>query len=161
MTELCVDTPQDSSEPLREVALFAGIGGISLACRRAGIPTALVCEIDPACRKTLKHHFPDAVIHDDVTELTADDLYAAGCVPGRTVLTAGFPCQDVSVAGGRRGLGEGTRTGLFWHIDRLLAEFAPAWVVLENVPGLLSAGDGWGDLDEGDLTVRIDYVQEM
>lgn len=68
-----------------------------------------------------------------------------GCLPdidpSRTVLTGGFPCQDLSVAGHRAGLG-GARSGLFWEIDRLLAELRPRWVLLENVPGLLSSHDG-------------------
>lgn len=132
---------------LKVVSLFAGVGGIDRAMEQAGATTALVCELDPHARKILARHFPDAAIHNDVTELTADDLRAAGAVPWRTVLTAGFPCQDLSVAGRRRGMGEGTRSGLYWHVDRLLAEFRPAWVILENVPGLLSAacpcpGDG-------------------
>lgn len=124
---------------LKTVSLFAGIGGIDRGLELAGVPTALVCEIDPHARKILGRHYPHAAIHNDVTELTADDLRAAGLVPGRTILTAGFPCQDLSVAGRRRGMGEGTRSGLYWHVDRLLAEFRPAWVILENVPGLLSA----------------------
>lgn len=125
--------------PTDVVSLFAGIGLIDLAAQRAGLTTRLMCEIDGPCRTVLTRRFPDAVIHDDVRTLTADDLHRAGAVPGRTVLTAGFPCQDLSVAGRRRGLGEGTRSGLFWQVDRLLAEFRPAWVLLENVPGLLSA----------------------
>jgi DNA (cytosine-5)-methyltransferase 1 len=132
---------------LHVVSLFAGIGGIDRGFALAGATTVLLCELDPHARGILTRHYPRAAVHNDITELTADDLRAAGAVPGRTVVCAGFPCQDLSVAGGRRGMGEGTRSGLYWHVDRLLAEFRPAWVVLENVPGLLSAvcpcpGDG-------------------
>lgn len=132
---------------LQLVSLFAGIGGIDRGLELAGARTALVCEIDQHARNILARHYPEAAIHNDVTELTADDCRAAGAVPERTVLTAGFPCQDLSVAGRRRGMGEGTRSGLYWHVDRLLADLRPAWVILENVPGLLSAacpcpGDG-------------------
>lgn len=82
-----------------------------------------------------------------------DDRAGPGCPdclpdldPRRTVLAAGFPCQDLSLAGRRTGLA-GARSGLYWHVDRLLGELGPAWVLLENVPGLLSAvcpcpGDG-------------------
>lgn len=121
------------------VSLFSGVGGIDLGFHAAGGTTRLLCEYDPHAQKVLARRFPGVPIHPDVTELTADDLYAAGARPERTALLAGFPCQDLSVAGARRGMGQGTRSGLYWHVDRILGEFRPAWVVLENVPGLLSA----------------------
>jgi len=127
---------------LHSVSLFSGIGLLDLAMHRAGIPTRLLCEADPAARRVLAHRFPDVPIHPDVQELTADDLRSAGADPARTVLHGGFPCQDLSVAGSRRGMGEGTRSGLYWHIPRLLADFPAAWIVLENVPGLLSSHGG-------------------
>ena len=127
---------------LHALSLFSGIGLLDLAMHRAGIPTRLLCEADPAARRVLAHRFPDVPIHPDVQELTADDLRSAGADPARTVLHGGFPCQDLSVAGGRRGMGEGTRSGLYWHIPRLLADFPAAWIVLENVPGLLSSHGG-------------------
>ena len=129
---------------LHVASLFSGIGLLDLGFHRAGIPTRLLCEADPAARSVLAQRFSDTPIHDDVRELTADDLRAAGCDPDTTVLAAGFPCQDLSVSGGRRGMGRGsgTRSALFWDVDRLLGEFAPRWVVLENVPGLLSSYRG-------------------
>ena len=127
---------------LHAVSLFSGIGLLDLGLHRAGIPTRLLCEADKAARSVLARRFPDVPIHPDVQELTADDLRSAGADPSRTVLTGGFPCQDLSVAGSRRGMGEGTRSGLYWHIPRLLADFPAAWIVLENVPGLLSSHGG-------------------
>lgn len=127
---------------LHLASFFSGVGGIDLAFRRAGVPTLLTCEIDAAATSVLRRHFPDTVHHRDITEVTADDLHAAGCIPERTVLVGGFPCQDLSVAGARRGMGQGTRSGLYWHLDRLMADFRPAWVVFENVPGLLSSHGG-------------------
>lgn len=127
---------------LQLASFFSGVGGIDLAFQRAGVPSLLTCEIDRAAASVLRRHFPDAAHHDDITKVTADDLYAAGLDPSRAVLAGGFPCQDLSVAGARRGMGEGTRSGLYWHLDRLMGEFHPAWVVLENVPGLLSSHGG-------------------
>ena len=128
---------------LHAVSLFSGIGGIDLAFERAGVPTIVQCEADKAARSVLARRFPCVpLLHPDVQELTADDLRSAGADPARTVLTGGFPCQDLSMAGARRGMGEGTRSGLFWHIIRLLADFRARWVVLENVPGLLSSHGG-------------------
>lgn len=126
---------------LQEVSLFSGIGGISLGLERAGVHTALLCEQDKHARGILQRHYPHAAIHNDVTELTADDCRAAGAVPGRTVLTAGWPCQGNSVAGARGGMDD-PRSGLWSHVVRLLAEHRPAWFIGENVPGLLSVNDG-------------------
>ena len=127
---------------LHRVSLFSGIGLLDLGLHRAGIPTRLLCEADASARSVLARRFPGVPIHPDVQELVPDDLYAAGADPARTVLHGGFPCQDLSVAGSRRGMGEGTRSGLYWHIPRLLADFPAAWIVLENVPGLLSSHGG-------------------
>jgi DNA (cytosine-5)-methyltransferase 1 len=126
---------------LKTVSLFAGIGGIDRGLELAGASTALLCELDPHARKILARHYPHAAIHNDVTELTADDCRAAGAVPGRTVLTAGWPCQGNSVAGRRGGMDD-PRSGLWSHVVRLLADLRPAWFVGENVPGLLSVNDG-------------------
>ena len=80
----------------------------------------------------------------DVSEVTGDQLRDAGFVPERGIICGGFPCQDLSVAGRGAGMDRdsGTRSALFWEIDRLLGELAPRWVLLENVPGLLSHGHG-------------------
>lgn len=126
---------------LKTVSLFAGIGGIDRGLELAGVNTALMCELDPHARKILARHYPHAAIYNDVTELTADDCRAAGAVPGRTVLTAGWPCQGNSVAGARGGMDD-PRSGLWSHVVRLLAEHRPAWFIGENVPGLLSVNDG-------------------
>ncbi|CAB5216926.1 Dcm Site-specific DNA methylase [uncultured Caudovirales phage] len=69
---------------------------------------------------------------------TCDEL---ALFPNEESLGGGFPCQDVSVAGNRAGL-DGARSGMFWHIVRLIRELEPRWVVLENVPGLLNSQQG-------------------
>lgn len=140
------------SNDLQLASFFAGVGGFELAARRAGIRPVVSVEIDRAAAGVLADQFPETTILPDITKVTADDLRAAGLDPRRTIYTGGFPCQDLSVAGRRAGMGEGTRSGLFWHLDRLLAEFAPEWFVFENVPGLLSAtcpctGDGACQVD--------------
>jgi DNA (cytosine-5)-methyltransferase 1 len=124
---------------LTAVSLFAGIGGFDLALHWAGVKVVAAVEIDPAARKVLARHFPDTVLFEDVREVTGDALRAAGFVPERGILAGGPPCQDLSVAGRGLGLGEGTRSGLYWHFDRLVAELNPAWFFYENVFGLLSA----------------------
>ena len=123
---------------LTAVSLFAGIGGIDLALKRAGVNVVAAVEIDPECRGVLARHFPHTALFNDVTEVTGDQLIAAGFVPGRGILAGGSPCQDLSIAGRRTGLG-GARSGLFWRIMRLADELHPRWLLFENVPGLLSA----------------------
>lgn len=109
----------------------------------AGIHTSLACEIDKHARAVLAHRFPSAALHDDVRTLTGDDIRRTGAVPERTILSGGFPCQPFSVAGRRRGMGgDDERGDLYWEISRILSEFPAQWVVLENVPGLLSIDDG-------------------
>jgi DNA (cytosine-5)-methyltransferase 1 len=127
--------------PLTAVSLFAGIGGLDLACQRAGIDVRAAVEIDPACRGVLARHFPATTLFEDVTEVTGDQLRAAGFVPGRGVLAAGWPCQGNSVAGRRGGLAD-PRSGLWRHVVRLLAETRPRWFLGENVHGLLSVHGG-------------------
>lgn len=120
------------------VSLFDGIGGFPLAFERAGARTVATVEIDPAAAAVSARHFPHAKQFDDVTKVTADDLRAVGFVPDRGIVTAGWPCQDFSVAGRRAGL-DGARSGLWWEVVRLLGELRPRWFVGENVPGLLSS----------------------
>lgn len=116
---------------MRIGSLFSGIGGLDLAAEAAwGAHTIWHCEIDPHAREVLRARWPDAVLHDDVRTLTADTAEPID------VLTGGFPCQDLSVAGKRAGL-DGERSGLYGEMLRIAAELRPEWVVFENVPPLL------------------------
>lgn len=126
---------------LTAVSLFAGIGGFDEALHRAGATVKAAVEIDPACHGILRRHFPETALFNDVTEVTGDQLRATGFVPGRGILTAGWPCQGNSVAGRRGGMAD-PRSGLWRHVVRLLAETRPRWFIGENVPGLLSINGG-------------------
>ena len=126
---------------LTVVSLFDGIGGFPLAFQRAGAKTVATVEIDKAAAAVSARHFPNAHQFDDVTKVTGDDFRAVGFVPDRGVITAGWPCQDLSIAGRRAGL-EGSRSGLWWEVVRLLDETRSRWFVGENVPGLLSSNSG-------------------
>jgi DNA (cytosine-5)-methyltransferase 1 len=117
------------------VSLFAGIGGFDLGFERAGFKTVAVVERDEKCRKLLAAKWPDAVALDDVCTAGAHNL------PACDVVTFGFPCQDLSVAGKRAGLAGG-RSGLFYEATRIIDEIKPAYCLFENVPGLLSSDKG-------------------
>ena len=126
---------------LQHVSLFSGVGGFELAMAEAGIPTLAACEIDKKARGVLRDRFPGVHIYHDVRKVTGDSLRSLGAVPGRTVLSAGWPCQGNSVAGSRGGMDD-ARSGLWSEVVRILAELRPAWFVGENVPGLLSVAGG-------------------
>ncbi len=126
---------------LTGVSLFAGIGGFDLAMERNGVKVVATVEIDKSCNKVLARHFPNATQFSDIKEVTGKDLTNAGFDPNNGIITGGFPCQDLSVAGRRAGLA-GERSGLFWEIRRLVEETESKWFILENVPGLLSSNGG-------------------
>jgi DNA (cytosine-5)-methyltransferase 1 len=140
---------------LRVLDLFSGIGGFSLGLERTGgFETVAFCEIEPFPRRVLAKHWPGVPCYEDVRTLTAERLAADG-IAGINVITGGFPCQDISVAGKQRGMGEGTRSGLWSEIVRLTRELRPDYVIVENVAGLLSGPrkrrGGWFGRVLGDL----------
>ena len=125
---------------MRFVSLFTGVGGFDLGFEQMGWECAGQVEIDKKCVEVLEHRWPDVPRHDDVT--TAIDWAESEGLRGSVdVVCGGFPCQDVSVAGKRAGLA-GERTGLFWDALAFAKAVEARWVVLENVPGLLSSNKG-------------------
>ncbi|CAN7516350.1 DNA cytosine methyltransferase [Mesorhizobium caraganae] len=117
------------------VGAFAGVGGLERGFEQAGHSSTMLCEFDPAARHVLSRHFPDAEITEDVRALTQ--------LPDCDVLTAGFPCQDLSQVGRRQGI-SGPNSGLVASLFTLLRQKAevPQWVILENVPFMLSLDGG-------------------
>lgn len=132
-------------EKLKVLSLFAGIGGFDLGLERTGgFETVAVCEIDPFCRSVLARHWPKARQYEDVRELTGDVLRRDGIEVD--VICGGFPCQDISHAGNQQGIGEGTRSGLYAEVIRLIREVRPVFTLMENVAALLSGPSdrpGW------------------
>lgn len=120
---------------VRVVSLFAGIGGFDLGFERAGFEIVAHVEKDKHCRALLQAKWPNAICLDDVCTAGRHNL------PDCDVITFGFPCQDLSVAGKRAGL-KGERSGLFYEATRIIRELQPAWALFENVPGLLSSEQG-------------------
>jgi DNA (cytosine-5)-methyltransferase 1 len=126
---------------LTAVSLFAGVGGFDLAFKRAGIKVTAAVEIDKKCRDVLALQFPETKLFEDVKGVTGEQIRATGFIPERGIIAGGFPCQDLSIAGLRKGLG-GERSGLFHEIIRLTDELRPQFLILENVAGLLSSKQG-------------------
>lgn len=112
---------------MRIGSLFAGIGGLELGLEMAGLgPVAWQVEADPFCRRVLARHWPEVPRHEDVRTVDPAILEPVEIVCG------GFPCQDVSSAGLRKGLA-GERSGLWREFARIVRAMRPQWVVVENV----------------------------
>ena len=109
--------------------LYAGIGGFELGFERAGHRTILLCENDAHASTVLRHRLPDAQLHPDVTTL-------AGLPPETEVVTAGFPCQNLSMAGDKEGIG-GDKSSVIDRLFDLLDQRQVPWVVIENVHFML------------------------
>ena len=122
---------------LTMASFFSGIGGFDLAFERAGFEIVFQCEIDGFCNRILNQHWPRVPKTTDIRKVTHEEI------PLADVWTAGFPCQDISVArmGPRSGL-RGKRSGLFYDFAGLLREALPRVVLIENVSGLLSSHGG-------------------
>jgi DNA (cytosine-5)-methyltransferase 1 len=123
--------------PLRILDLFSGIGGFSYAAERivGGFETVQFVEREPFCQKILRKHWPTVPIHDDICTYDPEPFSA-------DVVCGGFPCQDISTAGKRAGIKQGTRSGLFYELMRTVRLVRPRFVVLENVAAITSDGLG-------------------
>ena len=114
--------------------LFAGYGGLALAVERAlNATTAWVCEFEEAPSKILAQHFPEAPNFRDVTAVDWEKVSPVDIISG------GSPCQDVSLAGARRGMTDGTRSNLWVSMREAIKIIRPRLVVWENVKGARSA----------------------
>jgi DNA (cytosine-5)-methyltransferase 1 len=115
-------------------SLFSGYGGLDLAVMNVtGAEVAWHCEWEDAPSKILDKHFPGVPNYRDVSKVDFTQVEPVD------ILTGGFPCQDLSLAGKRAGMKDGTRSGLWSEFARAIEELKPRLVVIENVRGLLSA----------------------
>ncbi|MCH5323979.1 MAG: DNA (cytosine-5-)-methyltransferase [Eubacterium sp.] len=131
-------------------SLFDGIGGFPLAGVLSGVKPVWAAEVNPLCIAVTRRHFPDMIHYGDVSKINGADI------PPVDIITFGSPCQDVSVAGGRKGIKheangdeETTRSGLFFEAVRIIYEMReatnglyPRYIVWENVPGAFSSHGG-------------------
>lgn len=123
---------------LNGLSLFSGIGGLDVGLSEYVKPIAY-CEIEPFCESVLlsrmqEGDLPKAPIWDDIRTLCGNQLPKV-----IDIIYAGFPCQDISIAGLGKGL-EGERSGLFFEIMRLAKEIKPRFIFLENVPAITTRG---------------------
>jgi len=119
-------TAQDQG--LTVAGLFAGIGGLELGLHQSGAHTKLLCEVWEPARAVLGEQFPGVDLRGDIGEVAE--------LPETDIVTAGFPCQDLSQAGRTAGI-HGDQSSLVRHLFRLLRKSHPRWVVIENVRNML------------------------
>ncbi|CAB4148758.1 Dcm Site-specific DNA methylase [uncultured Caudovirales phage] len=167
------------SKILTHASFFSGVGGVDLGFERAGIRTVSVSEIDPFARSVLASRFPEVPQLGDIVALadrelskpvqqSADEVQRCsrpvdgiGWTPSgddwkaADIWSAGFPCQDLSVAGKRKGFADGKRSVLAFTFLNLVERFRPRWLVLENVPGLFTSNNG------RDLLALLREVDEL
>ena len=126
---------------MRVLSLFAGIGGLDLGLERAGLVCRWQVENNPYAVKVLEKHWPNVKRYGDIITLDPRELEWVDLICG------GFPCQDISHAGKRAGLG-GSRSGLWFEMLRIVRHLRPRYVLVENVAALLGRGLGavLGDL---------------
>jgi DNA (cytosine-5)-methyltransferase 1 len=150
---------------LTHASFFSGVGGLDLGLERAGWRTVSFSEIDPCASAVLAERWPGVPNLGDITELAGlrpiqrdgerpepdaspelrGRIQPRHGIPDATLWTGGFPCQDLSIAGKRRGMGtedDRTRSGLAYAFLDLVERHRPPAILLENVPGLLSSNGG-------------------
>ena len=121
---------------MRMLDLFSGIGGFALAAKwvwEDELDIVGFCEIEKYAQKILSKNFPGVPIYEDITKLNGKDF------KNIDLITGGFPCQDISVAGKGAGL-EGARSGLWTEMHRIISEVRPRFALIENVPMLIHRG---------------------
>ena len=150
---------------MNHASLFSGIGGAEIAAEWVGWENLFHCEINPFGRKVLEYWYPNSVSYDDITK--TDFTEWRGRID---VLTAGFPCQPFSLAGQREGADDDRY--LWPQVVRVVHEIRPAWVVGENVAGILtmvqpgeevevgSCSTLFGESDRKRVLLRQEYVIE-
>lgn len=118
---------------MKHLDLFSGIGGFSygFSLANVGIETIAHCEIDEYCQKLLKQKYPNTTLYTDVREIGK-----GGGIDKVDIITAGFPCQDLSIAGNKAGL-VGERSGLFYETIRIAKQTNPKFILYENSPELI------------------------
>jgi DNA (cytosine-5)-methyltransferase 1 len=116
-------------------SLFSGIGGIEKGLEAThGFRTIWNCEIEAYPSAVLKKHWADVPNLGDITKVDWATVERPDLICG------GFPCQDISIAGKRKGIKEGTRSGLWFEYAKAIRILRPRYVLVENVAEILNGG---------------------
>lgn len=126
-------------------SLFSGFDAPSVAASWMGWENAFHCEINLFCNEILKYWFPNSEHYEDITK--TDFRQWRGRID---ILTGGFPCQPFSLAGQRKGADDNRY--LWPHMLRAIQEIRPAWVIGENVAGILTMVQSGEETEVGNQT---------
>ena len=121
---------------MRNLSLFTGSGIGDYAAEQCGIETVAQCENDQACLYCLERLFPHAKQFKDVRDVSVESLRELLPID---IISGGFPCQDISTAGRGDGI-EGSRSGLWREMFRIIRQVRPTWLLIENVPSIRVRG---------------------
>ncbi len=152
MKKLTKSQKENAARKLSHFSTFSGVGGIDLGLEAAGWHTVAFCENAPYQSAVLARQWPGIPNFGDITAMSTDQTNEAW--QSATLWSAGFPCQDLSSAGKRRGF-DGERSVLAFSFLNLVEAFGPEWILLENVPGLLTSNNG---RDMGRLLQEMDEL---
>ena len=141
-------------EKLKVLSLFSGIGAFEKALEREKIPHEVVayCEIDKYASKSYStiHNIPESLNLGDISKVATSDI------PEYDLVTYGFPCQDISVAGLQKGIKAGeTRSGLLYEALRIIEAKKPKYAIAENVKNLV------GKRFKGDFEQLLELLDNM
>jgi DNA (cytosine-5)-methyltransferase 1 len=119
--------------------LFHGIGGFAYGAYLAGMKfdNHLCSDIEPYCQKLYKLRFPDSIQLGDITKIDTQELIKKYGM--EWIITGGFPCQDISIAGKGAGI-TGSRSGLWSEYWRIIRDLRPRFAIMENVAALTFRG---------------------
>ena len=135
---------------INHLDLFSGVGGFSLGLREAGVQVDWhgFSDIDKYTNKVFKERFPNAKELGSIEHIDIDKL------PRIDIVTFGFPCQDLSIAGRRKGF-DGSRSSLFFKAIEIIERKKPKYFVFENVKGFYSSNAG------KDFTTALQTVADI
>ena len=134
---MCKKRRNPQKMKINHLDLFSGIGGFSLGLKKAGIKTDWIgySDIDKYANEVFKRRFPNAKELGSITDIQPKDL------PEIDLITFGFPCQDLSIAGKRGGL-KANRSSLFFEAIKIIQHKKPKYFIFENVKGIFSSNEG-------------------
>ena len=137
-------TPKGAGHGLTCVDIFSGAGGLAEGFRQAGFHILSGSDIDPFASQTFRANFPEASFFEgNISDLKGADIFRLSGAPAGEIgcLIGGPPCQAFSYNNHLR-THRGAIAGLFREYLRLVEELNPRYLVMENVPGILSVGNG-------------------